>query len=229
MERHVPCHGENHGGYPMRAIRTREYHYIRNFKPDRWPGGDPNGLEKSGAQPFTYEQLARNTNVALADIDSGPTKAYLTLHRDEPAVRPLYDMAAGKRPERELFDLGKDPYQMRNVAADPKYADVVKRMDARLMALLRASGDPRIGDNPTCLIGTRCGCRPGPKKKQGKWQRANGKSVLAQRSVRLLRLWAPQMDVAVHNSMRPKYFCHLPFAICLAFSLNERNDLRPNS
>ena len=27
--------------YPMRAIRTADYLYIRNFKPDRWPCGDP--------------------------------------------------------------------------------------------------------------------------------------------------------------------------------------------
>jgi hypothetical protein len=63
MERHVPCRGEIKGGYPMRAIRNREFHYIRNFKSDRWPAGDPNGLEKPGAQPYTYEQLALKTGV----------------------------------------------------------------------------------------------------------------------------------------------------------------------
>jgi N-sulfoglucosamine sulfohydrolase len=148
MERHVPCRGEIKGGYPMRAIRNRQYHYIRNFKPDRWPAGDPNGLEKPGAQPYTYEQLAAKTLVGLADIDSGPTKADLTLRREEPAVRPLYEMSAGKRPERELYDLRKDPYQLRNVAADPKYAAVVRKLDAQLMAELRATADPRVGPNP---------------------------------------------------------------------------------
>ena len=148
MERHVPCRGEIRGGYPMRAIRNREFHYIRNFKSDRWPAGDPNGLEKPGAQPYTYEQLALKTGVGLADIDSGPTKAYMTLHREDPKVRPLYELSAGKRPERELYDLRKDPYQMRNVAGDPKYARVVKRLDAQLMAELRSTGDPRVGPNP---------------------------------------------------------------------------------
>ena len=28
-------------GYPMRAIRTHDYAYIRNYEPDRWPAGDP--------------------------------------------------------------------------------------------------------------------------------------------------------------------------------------------
>ena len=147
MERHVPSRGDIRGdirgGYPMRAIRTREFLYIRNFKPERWPAGDPNGLEKSGAQPFSYDELAAQTFAALADIDAGPAKAYMVTQRSEPGVRPLYELAAGKRPERELYDLGKDPFQTSNVAAEPGYADRVKRLDAQLMAELKASGDPR--------------------------------------------------------------------------------------
>jgi N-sulfoglucosamine sulfohydrolase len=143
MERHVPSRGEIRGGYPMRAIRTKEFLYIRNFKSDRWPAGDPNGLEKTGEQPFTFDELVKETSKALADIDSGPTKAHMAIHRDEPAVKPLYELAAGKRPERELYDLGKDPFQMRNVASQASYAAVVKRLDAQLMSELKASGDPR--------------------------------------------------------------------------------------
>jgi uncharacterized sulfatase len=30
----------DHLGYPMRSIRTDEYLYIRNFRPERWPTGD---------------------------------------------------------------------------------------------------------------------------------------------------------------------------------------------
>jgi len=32
---------DDHLGYPMRSIRTDEYLYIRNFRPERWPGGNP--------------------------------------------------------------------------------------------------------------------------------------------------------------------------------------------
>src|SRR5206468_1723631 len=28
-------------GYPVRAMRTRDYLYVRNFAPDRWPAGNP--------------------------------------------------------------------------------------------------------------------------------------------------------------------------------------------
>ena len=27
--------------YPASAIRTKDYLYISNFRPDRWPAGDP--------------------------------------------------------------------------------------------------------------------------------------------------------------------------------------------
>jgi hypothetical protein len=143
MERHVPSRGKIQGGYPMRAIRTREFLYIRNFKPDRWPAGDPNGLEKSGATPFSFDQLATQTRVALADIDAGPTKAYLVTNRGAPGVEKLYQLAAGKRPGRELYDLLKDPFQMSNVAAEPSYAQTMERLDAQLTAELKSSGDPR--------------------------------------------------------------------------------------
>lgn len=36
----------------------------------------------------------------------------------------------------ELYDLIKDPYEMTNLASDPKHADVVKKMKARLARLV---------------------------------------------------------------------------------------------
>ncbi|MGH9632233.1 MAG: sulfatase family protein [Bryobacteraceae bacterium] len=143
MERHVPCRGENRGGYPMRAIRTHDFLYIHNFEPDRWPAGDPNGLEKAGAQPYSYEQLVARTQLALADIDAGPTKAYLVRQREESGIAGLYELSAGKRLEHELYDMRNDPHQIRNVAADAKYANDLESLQKQLMAELKQSGDPR--------------------------------------------------------------------------------------
>ena len=122
MERHTPCR-EGRFGYPMRAIRTAGHLYIRNFKPDRWPAGDPE---------------------AFRDIDGGPTKSYMLAHRDEPAVKPLFELACGKRPAEELYDVKADPHQLKNVAADPACADTLKKLSAALTAELKATGDPRI-------------------------------------------------------------------------------------
>ena len=57
---------------------------------------------------------------------------------------PLNMAGAVKRPtepEWELFDLEKDPQEMKNVYADPAYAPVVKELKAELLRLKDAVGD----------------------------------------------------------------------------------------
>jgi arylsulfatase A-like enzyme len=120
------------GGYPMRGIRTAEYLYIRNFKPDRWPIGTPD-----------YKKAFLN-RAWLGDTDNGPSKEYLWLHRDEPAIRPFYALAFDKRPAEELYDLRHDPDQQHNVANEKACAVAKKELSARLMRELEASADPRV-------------------------------------------------------------------------------------
>ena len=115
--------------YPVRAIRTKDYLYIRNFRPDRWPAGDPELHVAVG--PF-------------GDIDGGPTKSVLLDRRDDPAIAPLFRLAAAKRPAEELYDLRRDPEQVENVAGRPHYRDAQRRLRAELDAWLRATGDPRM-------------------------------------------------------------------------------------
>ena len=138
MERHV-THGRNDGkqsgvGYPIRTLLTRDFHYLRNFRPDRWPAGDPPVTN----QP-DFEKFARDTYAGFPDVDAGLTKAWLATHASDPAFQPAF----GKRPARELYDLRRDPYEMKNLAEDPSYAVTVKELDERLMAELKSTGDPR--------------------------------------------------------------------------------------
>ena len=112
-ERHVQAQeAPESGGYPMRAIRSDDFLYIRNFKPERWPSGTPDPSK------------AFKPDAWLADCDNGPTKRYLYEHRDEPGVREQYEICFGKRPAEELYDLRTDPDQMKNVAGDAAFADV---------------------------------------------------------------------------------------------------------
>ena len=131
-ERHCPGQEGHMGGYPCRAIRMHGYLYIRNFKPDRWPAGTPN-----------YEKAAI-PRAWLADCDNGPTKTYMTANKDKDAAhKRLWDLSFGKRPEEELYDCKKDPEQLTNVAGEAAYAEIKKKLAARLMENLKLTGDPR--------------------------------------------------------------------------------------
>ena len=68
-------------------------------------------------------------------------------HRDEPQVKPLFELAFEKRPAEELYDLSKDPHQLHNVAADPAYAGCEEK--ARILA----HGGVESHGRPACLGG----------------------------------------------------------------------------
>jgi arylsulfatase A-like enzyme len=141
-ERHVAAARAEHLPYPQRCLRTADYSFIINFRPDRYPLGDHYRLEVDN--PPTVNETTENTFVTLPDEDAGPTKAWLVDHRDDPQWKKLFDHAYGKRPREELFDLKKDPHQMHNVADDPAYANVVKDLREKLLAELKRTGDPRV-------------------------------------------------------------------------------------
>jgi len=132
-ERHVPAQeAPNAGGYPMRAIRTGDYLYIRNYYPDRWPAGTPR------------REQSYMEGGWLGDVDSSPTKNLMWARRASSSrMEQLYELSFGKRPFEELYDLRSDPHQMHNVAADPDYAEARKRLAERLTRTLRRRGDPR--------------------------------------------------------------------------------------
>ncbi|MEX2138621.1 MAG: sulfatase [Pirellulales bacterium] len=144
-ERHVENARAGFEPYPQRAIRTHDFLYIINFKPERWPLGDPYRL--NGDNPPTAKELSNQTRVTLADEDAGPAKAWLVGRRNDPKWKPLFELAYGKRPREELYNLKSDPHQVVNVAADPKYAKVRAELEQRLLGELRRTGDPRLVDN----------------------------------------------------------------------------------
>lgn len=125
-ERHAQVR-EGNVGYPSRAVRTKDFLYIRNFRPDRWPAGDP----EFGNRRF-------------GDIDNSPTKDYMMIHNDDSKIAPFFERAFMKRPAEELYDLRVDPYQLINVVETKRYAAVRKRLSKDLNRWMRETNDPRL-------------------------------------------------------------------------------------
>ncbi|MEM1227466.1 MAG: sulfatase [Planctomycetota bacterium] len=111
-------------GYPARAIRTDRFLYVRNFKPNRWPVGDP--------------------MYGFMNCDSSPTKKYLTdLPSDHDQYR-FYELSFGKRPGEELYDVAADPHCVHNLADSPMYSAQKAELQSRLKTGLTEQEDPRI-------------------------------------------------------------------------------------
>jgi N-sulfoglucosamine sulfohydrolase len=144
-ERHVALARQGHLPYPQRAIRTADFLLVVNFRPERFPLGDWYRLD--GDNPPTAGALTEETYVTLPDEDAGPTKAWMVLHRNDPQWKPYFERAYGRRPGVELFDLKKDPHQLRSVADDPTYAAALEELRARLFDELTRTGDPRMVDD----------------------------------------------------------------------------------
>ncbi len=146
-ERHVENARADFTPYPQRALHTADHLFIINFRPERWPLGDPYGLDS--ANPPTAAQIEGETRVTHPDDDAGPTKAWLVSARNTPEWKEHYQWIYGKRPMHELYDLKKDPHETRNVADDPAYAAVKAELEKQLLAELRRTGDPRLIDDGT--------------------------------------------------------------------------------
>jgi arylsulfatase A-like enzyme len=118
-------------GYPMRAIRTREFLYIRNLRPDRWPAGDP--------------EIHQDPPRSFGDCDAGPTKQYILDHRDESKLMKYqyFTLCFDKRPAEELYDVKKDPHEIHNLAGEADYAVALKDCRAKLDQWMKDTADPR--------------------------------------------------------------------------------------
>lgn len=116
-------------GYPCRSIRTKDFLYIENLRPDRWPAGDPQLVFAVG--PF-------------GDVDGSLTKSLLTADPNRAEFRRFFNLTFGKRPAEELYDLRKDPGEIENRAASPEYATIKRQLAERLRQWRESTGDSRM-------------------------------------------------------------------------------------
>ncbi|HSH19560.1 MAG TPA: sulfatase/phosphatase domain-containing protein, partial [Draconibacterium sp.] len=140
-ERHTHARPDNLG-YPARAVRTADYLYVLNFKPDRWPAGDPAPEE---AKNPSADSGMKKLLPGYHDVDDSPSKQFLI---DEKNNWPVYfDLAYSKRPAEQLYDIKSDPGCVKNLAENPDFLQIKTDLNKVLLDELTKQGDPRVLGN----------------------------------------------------------------------------------
>ena len=111
-------------GYPVRGIVKDDMLYLRNYEPDRWPAGNP--------------------ETGYLNTDGSPTKTEILQRRREGRDTRLWELAFGRRPSEELYDLKQDPYCLTNLAQAPEHRQRAQRLREQMERELRDQKDPRM-------------------------------------------------------------------------------------
>ncbi|MCP4846836.1 MAG: sulfatase [Verrucomicrobiaceae bacterium] len=128
-------------GYPQRCIRTDQFLYVRNFKPERWPAGPGQKLSgKPGSRPGPEHG-------GYHDIDACPSLSFLIAGRNNPKVKDFFHLAVAKRPHEQLFDIQKDPGCLNNLAENPAFTQIRENLSGQLTNYLKSTADPRATGN----------------------------------------------------------------------------------
>ncbi len=113
-------------GYPVRCIRTPQYLYVRNYRPDLCPAGNP--------------------DTGYPNCDASPTKREILLRHAE-GDDIYYNLSFGLRPLEELFDIKKDPECLVNLAKNAAFDDIKLLLWQELQTKLLETMDPRAYGN----------------------------------------------------------------------------------
>jgi arylsulfatase A-like enzyme len=114
-------------GYPVRGIFKGDYLYLHNFKPDRWPKGNP--------------------ETGYLNCDGSPTKTYILDTRRNKGIMEYWQLNFGKRVAEEMYNVVEDPFCMNNLADDEAYSELKTELSAEMTQKLTEQGDPRILGN----------------------------------------------------------------------------------
>jgi len=129
LERHTYCRPDG-ATYPARSVRTRDYLYIRNFAPDRWPTGGPD--------------FVSSNKTFHGDIDGAPVKDELLDPANAKRFARELALCTAKRPGEEFYHLPSDPDQEFNLIAGGTHRAALTQLRGLLETDLQATGDPRI-------------------------------------------------------------------------------------
>jgi N-sulfoglucosamine sulfohydrolase len=114
-------------GYPIRGIIKDGYLYIRNFKTERWPSGNP--------------------ETGYLNCDGGATKSFILNMRRKGISQQYWDLCFGKRVDEELYNIAEDRDCIKNLAVDQSFYALKQKLRGQLEQELKEQGDPRILGN----------------------------------------------------------------------------------
>lgn len=120
--------------YPVRAIRTKDFLFLKNFEPDRWPGGDPE----------THISVGQ-----YGDVDNSISKFLILKMEGKSTDKDYFQLAFGKRPSEELYILANDPYNLKNEARNTKYEGALKELRSELQNWMKQTNDLRASEPQT--------------------------------------------------------------------------------
>ena len=110
--------------YPIRAIRSREWKYIRNLTP--------------AAEHHSHIDLA------AGDDGHGYWSSWVERAKSDAAAAAIVGRYH-RRPAEELYDLAADPWELNNLAGDAAHAERLAAFRAELDERMRAEGDQGLG------------------------------------------------------------------------------------
>ena len=106
--------------YALRVVRTRDWKYIRNLDPE----------------------AEHHTHVDKAAAGDGKVywDSWVAKAKTDPAAAAVL-RRYHTRPAEELYDLATDPWELKNVASDPRYTAQLKALRSDLDAWMKNQGD----------------------------------------------------------------------------------------
>jgi arylsulfatase A-like enzyme len=117
----------NDAGYPIRGIIKDGFLYLTNYRPERWPSGNP--------------------ETGYLNSDGSPTKTMILNLQRERVSFDYWKMNFGMRVEEELYKIGSDPECMINLALDAGYNPMKWQLHEAMYLELLEQDDPRMYDN----------------------------------------------------------------------------------
>jgi len=114
-------------GYPVRGIIMDGFLYLRNYKPGRWPAGNP--------------------ETGYLNCDGSPTKTEILMMRRTGITGNYWNLSFGLRGDDELYRIARDPQCMDNLSNNASYNNEKQMLQMYLFEELKKQKDPRLAGN----------------------------------------------------------------------------------